>query len=754
MKLRTKVILPILVLIFAVIAAYAAINTVRTQRLLSQELDRQIEWIHSYGVKSYLRMPEDAYTALATIRGVVVDLAQREVPRTEVLDVMRSAIADQKWILGSWIAWETNSYDDRDDAYAGVTPFTEQGHFATYLYRTSDDSVDMMPLENYRDQSWYRMPLATGEPYLTEPFHYKITDRGVISLTAALPIHRAGEVIGVIGLDIDMTYSQTLIEEIQPLGTGSAFVMSQSGITIADPDPTRLLQEGYFRFNDPDAARKAVVTGKPYREQIISDRDEKSLLVLSPFSVDQFPKTWIFGVTVPLTEYAQRVTEFIIAAIVIAILAFVLVAAFLIPIVGRITRPLMRTTTAILDIAKGSADLTQRLPVVTHDEVGTLAQGFNTFLESQNEFIRNMKSDGERTETAKNNIIASAEQTAAAIRQIGAHIDSIRKQTDLLDENAREATGLSAEVRESVQVIEGKLGHQESMVAETSSAIDEIAASLRSASRIAAEKIVSARELNAAVEKGRTTLTSADEAIEEAVQQLSAIRAMNGVINEIAAQTNLLSMNAAIEAAHAGDSGRGFAVVAEEIRKLAERAAGSSREINETVKKISRSITESSTRMNASGAVFGTIIAEAQSTADALQGIGAGIDEMSVGGDNIMNATVLLSETITDVSRTFRSLVEAVQRLIDRNLELQNVSGQTKQGLSEIDAGVSEIVSGSGELVEAGNILDHVVTDLSQRLARFVTDADTSAEPADQDTADQDTEEQETRRREPDSLRP
>jgi len=284
------------------------------------------------------------------------------------------------------------------------------------------------------------------------------------------------------------------------------------------------------------------------------------------------------------------------------------------------------------------------------------------------------------------------------------------------------------------------------MVAETSSAIDEIAASLRSASRIAAEKIVSARELNAAVEKGRTTLTSADEAIEEAVQQLSAIRAMNGVINEIAAQTNLLSMNAAIEAAHAGDSGRGFAVVAEEIRKLAERAAGSSREINETVKKISRSITESSTRMNASGAVFGTIIAEAQSTADALQGIGAGIDEMSVGGDNIMNATVLLSETITDVSRTFRSLVEAVQRLIDRNLELQNVSGQTKQGLSEIDAGVSEIVSGSGELVEAGNILDHVVTDLSQRLARFVTDADTSAEPADQDTADPDTEEQETRR--------
>ncbi len=184
----------------------------------------------------------------------------------------------------------------------------------------------------------------------------------------------------------------------------------------------------------------------------------------------------------------------------------------------------------------------------------------------------------------------------------------------------------------------------------------------------------------------------------------------------------MLSMNAAIEAAHAGERGRGFAVVAEEIRKLAERAAVSSRHINTTVKKISVSITESSTRMNASAAVFDTITAEAQSTGEALSGIGASIREMSAGGDDITKATVRLREAIHDVSTTFRALVEEVKRVIDGNTQLQNVSGQTKQGLSEIDGRVSEIVNGSEGLIEAGSVLDQVVTDLSRRLSRFTTE--------------------------------
>ncbi len=190
MKLRTKVILPILIMIFSIIGLYATINTIRTQRLLSDELEQQINWIHAYGVQSYLRVPENAYAVVEMIRGIVVDLAERGASRSEVLEIMGSAVADQQRVLGVWVAWEPNAYDGADRTFAGVSPYTERGHFASYLYRTDGNSLEIAPLNDYRNQSWYRMPLATAQPYLSEPVQYDVTDRDVISLTAALPIHR------------------------------------------------------------------------------------------------------------------------------------------------------------------------------------------------------------------------------------------------------------------------------------------------------------------------------------------------------------------------------------------------------------------------------------------------------------------------------------------------------------------------------------------------------------------------------------
>lgn len=728
MKMRsnsvaTKVLIPVIILLLLVVAGLSVYNTYQSTGTVRTALNDQVSWISRYGQDVYTDLLDSGLATVQVLRGLSLLALEEGMPRDELFRQMRAPLGDQESVLGTWIAFEPNGYDGQDAAFAGVEPFTSQGRFASYWYRTGG-SIDAISLSEYQDEPYYSVPLETGEPYLSEPYEYQAGEEQLSLITIALPIRSNGSVVGVVGVDMDLAASQEIISSIRPLETGYTFAVTGSGIVAAHPTREIVMTEASQYFQDPEAFRTAIRDHETYTEtkRAVGGQQSESLFVVAPFSIDAFDETWFFGVSVPTAVIQEQVRRAVVAGIVASAVAVLIALAILIPLLLRLTRPIRRSAAAIQSISEGAGDLTQRMQVTTNDEVGVLGASFNRFIEYQNEFIKGLKNNAEQTEGAKNEVVASAEETSASIRQIGANVESISKQMDTLDSTVNNSAAALEQTNASIQSIDSQISEQATMVEETSSSINEISASLSSTAKIAQQKIEAAEELNRTVSEGQERLSEAEQAMQSVVERLSAIEQMNAVINDIAAQTNLLSMNAAIEAAHAGESGRGFAVVAEEIRKLAGQASESSKEINESVRQISDSIERSSTTVRQSAASFTKIISEAESTGNALTEIGASVEEMSAGGEQIMRATQALNDAVTKVKDGFQEIATSSQQLLAANGELRNISGSAKYGITEINTGVQEIVEAAGNLVRISSNLDGVVSELNSQVGQFKTE--------------------------------
>lgn len=722
-QITTKVVIPVVILLLVAIGGLAFFLTFRSVEAARESLNEQVSWISLYGQEAYMDLQERGLASAEVLKGLTELYASQEAPRQELLEAIRAPLTEQEWIVGTWVAFEPNAYDGSDSTFAGVEPFTREGRFASYWFR-DQGAIASMGLDDYADEPYYSVPLDTARPFLSGAYTYEAGGESLSMVTVALPIDIDGETVGVVGIDLDLSSSQELITAITPLGTGYTFVVSDTGNIVAHPNEQILMTEASQYFERPDEFRQAIANRESYREtkQAVGGERSESLFVVSPFAVEGFNKTWFYGVSIPTAIIQQQVSSFIAASVIAGVVALVIALMVLLPLLTRITKPLRDSATAIAAISAGAGDLTQRLEVATNDEVGALSASFNKFIEYQNSFIKGLKANAQRAGDAKNEVVSSAEETSASIRQIGANVESISKQMGTLDATVNSSSAALEQTNASIQSIDAQISEQAAMLEEASSSINEISASLSSTARIAQQRVVAAEELNKTVQEGKSKLSTAEEAMRIVVDQVSSIEQMNALINNIAAQTNLLSMNAAIEAAHAGDSGRGFAVVAEEIRKLAGQAAESSKEINASVKQISSSIARSSETIRESSQSFDKIIEEAQFTGSALTEISASVEEMSAGGEEIMRATQALSDAVTKVNEGFQEIATSSRQLLAANGDLKNISGSTSSGIAEINIGVQEIVEAAGNLVGIAGNLDQVINELHGQVDQFRTE--------------------------------
>ncbi len=564
---------------------------------------------------------------------------------------------------------------------------------------------------------WYREAESEKKTILTEYYIDAMT--GEMNISAASPLYAPeGKFIAVIGMDLYLTELLELLNTYRIEGSENALI-DEKGIIVAHSNEELVGKDALALTDD---------SGNSYLNETLSESSGHSRFTLDGKNRNVFYRTipTLSWKTVTIMDDSRILSplkslRLQIILFVVATLLFNLVIVYIIS--HMIATRISRVSDSLKEISDGDGDLTRTLEVNSKDELSLLTGNFNSFTQILREMINRVKHNADTTLEAKDQLLVSTEEAAAAINQISANLASIEQQIRRLNESINSSSASVSSIDDSVSEFNGIREEQAAIVEETAASIVQMTGSLKQVARISSEKKEIAHRLTETSEEGSSRLDELTRIFHESVvTRLASIEDMTGIIRGIASQINLLSMNAAIEAAHAGDSGRGFAVVADEIRKLAESSSNSVRIIDSSVKEIRSGVDETVRSTDAASAIFSDMNGIVTEFVEALNQIAGNTNELMTGSMEIDTTSRRLNEITANIKESAGVMAEGTGNL-DREMEtIRDVSRSVLSGIQEAVAGSREIVTAMNLVQELSNGLAENSDNLKAALNRFKTE--------------------------------
>jgi methyl-accepting chemotaxis protein len=373
----------------------------------------------------------------------------------------------------------------------------------------------------------------------------------------------------------------------------------------------------------------------------------------------------------------------------------VLIGIFLLGVfLQLIFNPIKNINSILMEIAAGEGDLTKRIEVRRENEIGELAKYFNLTLEKIKNMVVTIKDSSVSLYNVGNELAVSMEETATAVNQITANIQNIKGKVVSQAASVTETNATMEQVNANIDRLNSQVEQQTESVSQSSSAIEEMLANIQSVTRTLLHNANNVEELTSAAEAGRSGLDGVSADIGEIARESEGLLEINAVMQNISSQTNLLSMNAAIEAAHAGEAGKGFAVVADEIRKLAENSGKQSKTISRVLKTIKESIDKITSSTNTVLEKFQAIDERVKTVSDQEANIRNAMEEQGQGSQQILEAVSKLNDLTQMVKRGSTEMLEGGTEVINESKNLEYVT-------QEISGGINEMASGAGQIMAA-----------------------------------------------------
>ena len=373
----------------------------------------------------------------------------------------------------------------------------------------------------------------------------------------------------------------------------------------------------------------------------------------------------------------------------------------------------------VSSLDSSTGDLTKRLDETFKDELGEIAVRINHFIAEFQQGVGAIKREIEPLEKVSQNLASAGTQTSAAVTETLATVNSISHQSEVLNNQVQTSLTVVSSSADATDGVSQKIQSQTRSLTQASSSMEQIFANIESVTGISRTRSRAAEELSTMADKGKEKMSETLRSVETIASSAQVIQELIGVINKIASQTNLLAMNAAIEAAHAGDAGRGFSVVADEIRKLAEQSAISAKEIRKNLNNILGTITGTEEVAKKTESMFLALVREVNTQSQGLVEVLSAMEEISQGSNVVMQSLLELKDDGQDVqekSSFIASQVGDLRRTFDLTAGLMT---ESRQGIEGIAQAMHDVSSSLVLVAEAGDKNRELVTLLKGGLDRY-----------------------------------
>ena len=594
-----------------------------------------------------------AWTVAESVASLAKAMQQQHLDRATADALTRQLFESNQQILAFGHYWEANAYDGKDREFINQPNNDATGRYIVYWNRISG-TVASEPLVGYMpesvDNQYYYRPLRSRVAWVTEPYTYSTeTGKQIMMASLVLPLLIDGKAQGVAGLDVSLEGINRQLANVRVFG-GYGALVSSDGLYASHPDVKRLSKPA---DDLPSEAKDAIKAGRPYAFQ----RDGWAY-VLRPVHIGNAPNTWALMVAYPLAEAMADINHMLYTSMGIGLAGLLVLAIVLWQLLAWQIRPLSGLAAGI---SGWSGELGLRFEQRSGDETGKLAGAFNQFIQRLGSLVDSIR----QSSTILLQVSTLLGDTTKAVAE------RATSQHTATEEMASGITSLAQSVTEMSQQAEDveQLARSAEML--TSNISDDMARTLADITRI---------------DKTMDAVAETVGALEGRSQDIAGIIA---VIRSIADQTNLLALNAAIEAARAGEQGRGFAVVADEVRQLAERTSRSTGEIGGMISAIGSDVQSTVSNVQQAGSAVREGVAQLKASV-------AGVDQIRQHAQHILlrisevarqtqsqAATgEQISVAIQGVSRISEQNDLAIQSLVEQSAQLRNQAGELTQQLT------------------------------------------------------------------------